>query len=98
MLREISAKELNVIAGGTDWGEVVMDGLEGALEGGTTGAIAGGVVGAVTGAGGGAVPGAAFGAAGGALGGLVWGAWSSYAEQNGYIEGEEEQSTDVRRD
>lgn len=39
MLRELSATELELVGGGTDWGEVVMGGLQGALEGGTLGPL-----------------------------------------------------------
>lgn len=85
MLRELTQDELHFVSGGegTDWGEVVMGSLEGAMEGSVTGAITGGIATGVISGGTAAVGGALIGAAAGAAGGLIWGAWESYAEQNG---------------
>lgn len=84
-MRELTFDEVMLVSGGTDWGQVVEGGLNGALEGGTVGAATGLVAGAVTGGPGGAAGGAFVGAAGGSLGGLIWGAWENYATQNGII-------------
>lgn len=79
-IQELSFDEIDLVAGGTDWGAVVKGGLWGSVEGSTVGGIAGGLYGGLVGPGG-AIGGFAIGAAGGALGGLVWGGYVAYRSQ-----------------